>query len=106
MLCCCYCDPPYLITCAAYNERDGWNEQSERDLLAYLDALNERGIKFALSNVLAGKGKTNDILSAWAEKYRVIHLDHKYSNSSYQRKDRSGGEDEVLVVNYGKCVNY
>lgn len=25
-----YCDPPYLITCATYNERGGWNEACER----------------------------------------------------------------------------
>jgi adenine-specific DNA-methyltransferase len=97
-----YCDPPYLITCATYNEQDGWNEQHERDLLASLDGLNERGIRFALSNVLSSKGRTNDILAAWAARYRVIHLDYKYSNSNYQRKDRNGTEDEVLIVNYGE----
>jgi DNA adenine methylase Dam len=95
-----YCDPPYLITCASYNEQDGWNERSERDLLAFLDGLNERGIRFALSNALSSKGRTNDILSAWAANYRVIHLNYKYSNSNYQRKDRNGAEDEVLIVNY------
>ncbi|MDR2034112.1 MAG: Dam family site-specific DNA-(adenine-N6)-methyltransferase [Helicobacteraceae bacterium] len=99
-----YCDPPYLITCATYNEQDGWNEQSERDLLAFLDGLNERGIKFALSNVLSSKGKTNEILAEWLRRnqYRAIHLDYKYSNSNYQRKDRSGVEDEVLITNYGE----
>jgi DNA adenine methylase Dam len=97
-----YCDPPYLITCATYNEQDGWNEQSERDLYATLDALNERHIKFALSNVLSSKSKTNAILAEWATKYRTIHLDYKYSNSNYQRKDRNGTEDEVLIVNYGE----
>ena len=99
-----YCDPPYLITCATYNEQNGWNEQCERDLLAFLDELNERGIKFALSNVLNSKGKTNRILAEWLNRnqYRTIHLDYKYSNSNYQRKDRSGVEDEVLIVNYGK----
>jgi adenine-specific DNA-methyltransferase len=99
-----YCDPPYLITCATYNEQDGWNEQSERDLLAFLDGLNERDIKFALSNVLSSKGKTNEILAEWLRhnQYRTIHLDYKYSNSNYQRKDRSGIEDEVLIINYGE----
>ena len=46
-----YCDPPYLITCATYNEQDGWNETKEQELLELLDTLNERGVKFALSNV-------------------------------------------------------
>lgn len=37
-----YVDPPYLITCATYNEQGGWNEESERDLLAFLDTLAEK----------------------------------------------------------------
>jgi len=97
-----YCDPPYLITCATYNEQDGWNEQCERDLLATLDALNERHIKFALSNVLSSKGKTNTILTEWLNqrKYRTIHLDYSYSNSNYHTKDKTDSTDEVLIINY------
>ena len=41
-----YCDPPYLITCASYNEQDGWNETQERQLFELLDNLNEREIRF------------------------------------------------------------
>lgn len=52
-----YADPPYLITCATYNEQGGWTENDEKDLLAFLDNLNENRIKFALSNVLSSKGK-------------------------------------------------
>ena len=36
-----YCDPPYLVTCASYNESDGWNETLENDLLKLLDDLND-----------------------------------------------------------------
>jgi site-specific DNA-adenine methylase len=99
-----YCDPPYLITCATYNEQDGWNEDLERNLLAYLDGLHERGICFALSNVLCSKGKKNKILLNWIKtnttKYRVIYLDYNYSNSNYQTKDKTASAEEVLVVNY------
>lgn len=99
-----YVDPPYLITCATYNEQDGWNEVLERELLKYLDVLHERGIKFALSNVLSSKGKTNSILMDWVNtnigKYHVIYLDYTYSNSNYQTKDRTSKTDEVLIVNY------
>ena len=99
-----YADPPYLITCATYNEQDGWNETLERELLQYLDNLHERGIRFALSNVLNSKGKTNHILMDWVNanigQYRVIYLDYTYSNSSYQTKDRTSKTDEVLIVNY------
>jgi adenine-specific DNA-methyltransferase len=100
-----YCDPPYLFTCATYNEQGGWNEQCEKDLLAFLDNLDKHKIKFALSNVLRSKGKNNEMLEAWAAKYHIIHLDCKYSNSNYQRKDRSGNEDEVLIINYKEYIN-
>ena len=95
-----YCDPPYLITCATYNEKDGWNEQRERDLLNLLDNLNSRSVKFALSNVLFSKGKTNDILIEWSKKYNVHHLDYTYQNCNYHTKDKESKPDEVLITNY------
>ena len=52
-----YADPPYLITCATYNEQEGWTEQDEKDLLVYLENLDKKGVRFALSNVLESKGK-------------------------------------------------
>lgn len=95
-----YCDPPYLIACAAYNEQDGWNERCERDLLALLDRLNKRNIRFALSNVLSSKGKTNNILAEWAVKYKTVRLDYNYANSNYHTKDKTKSTDEVLIINY------
>ena len=98
-----YADPPYLITCASYNENGGWNEESEYRLLEILDACNKKGIKFALSNVLENKGKKNDILIAWAEKnnYNIHHLNMTYSNCNYHALDKSSGTtDEVLITNY------
>lgn len=95
-----YCDPPYLITCATYNEKDGWNENSERKLLELLDKLNSQNVKFALSNVLFSKGKTNDILIEWSKKYNVHHLDYTYQNCNYHTKDKESKPDEVLITNY------
>lgn len=98
-----YADPPYLITCATYNEQGGWNEDKERALYKFLDKANEQGIRFALSNVLRSKGKENAILLKWLKdnpQYRAISLDYNYSNSNYQTKDRSSGSEEVLIVNY------
>lgn len=97
-----YADPPYLITCATYNEQSGWTENDERDLLHYLEQLDERGIRFALSNVLESKGKVNEILSDWIKKhknYRAIPLEYDYTNSNYHTK-KDGVTKEVLVVNY------
>ena len=61
-----YCDPPYLITTGSYNDGKrgfkDWTETEDADLLSLLDKLNDRGILFALSNVFAHKGQTNDAL--------------------------------------------
>lgn len=96
-----YCDPPYLVTCASYNEQDGWNKTKERELLELLDNLNARGIKFALSNVLENKGKTNEILKVWTEKYNVHYLNYSYGNCNYHAKDKSENSTvEVLITNY------
>jgi DNA adenine methylase Dam len=95
-----YCDPPYLITCATYNEKDGWNINSEKRLLSLLDELNEHDIKFGLSNVLFSKGKTNDMLIEWSKKYNVNHLDYTYQNCNYHTKDKDSKPDEVLITNF------
>jgi len=98
-----YADPPYLITCASYNELDGWNENNEIDLLKMLDKLNEQNVKFALSNVLSAKGKTNFVLTNWLAKnpeYKCHHLNFDYKNSNYHKADKINKADEVLITNY------
>lgn len=99
-----YADPPYLITCATYNEQGGWSEDAERDLLAFLDRLHKHHIPFALSNVLRSKGKENCLLADWLKKntgiYRAVPLSHSYANSNYQTKDKSSVSEEVLILNY------
>ena len=98
-----YADPPYLITCATYNEQGGWTDTLEYDLYAFLDELHAHHIRFALSNVLSCKGKTNTILAKWLAdnpQYNCHHLNYKYSNSNYQVKDRTSVSDEVLITNY------
>ena len=98
-----YADPPYLITCATYNEQGGWNDDLENALYIYLDELNAHNIRFALSNVLTSKGKVNNILREWLAnnpQYICHHLNYNYSNSNYHTLDRRTGSDEVLITNY------
>lgn len=97
-----YCDPPYLITTGSYNDGNrgfkNWTSTDEKELLSYLDRLNSKGVKFALSNVLEHKGKNNDILEEWCKKYNTHYLKSDYSNSSYNTA--RGVSKEVLITNY------
>lgn len=97
-----YCDPPYLITQATYNERGGWSERDEESLLTFLDGVHSSGRKFALSNVLKAKGVTNGLLQKWAENpdYHVHYLKMSYDNSNYRRAARGSDTVEVLITNY------
>lgn len=95
-----YLDPPYLITCASYNEQGGWNEEEEYSLLSFCDNLNNNNIKFALSNVLEHKGLKNEILMKWANSYKIHYLNHNYNNCNYQDKNKDSKTIEVLITNY------
>jgi len=103
-----YCDPPYLITTGTYNDGKrgfkGWSEKEEKALLKKLDELDKQGIKFALSNVLEHKGKSNSILKEWLKsnpKYKTNYLKFNYSNSNYQTLVRDKDASvEVLITNY------
>lgn len=90
-----YCDPPYLITDAAYNSH--WDKQEFTKLLILLDQLNESGTKWGLSEVIFHKGKENDVLREWMDKYKVHYINSDYSNCNYQT---SGTSVEVYVYNY------
>lgn len=95
-----YCDPPYLITNANYNKY--WNNDEEMRFLAKLDELNNKGIKFALSNVIEHKGRINEILLDWCIKYNVHDMNHNYSNGFVHVKNGNNKKEtlEVLIVNY------
>ena len=97
-----YCDPPYLITTAGYNENRMWTDKEEKDLLNFLKELDKKGLKFALSNVLESKNKENKILKDWISEnnFYCNYLKKDYSNSNYQRKAKDSVSVEVLVTNY------
>ena len=98
-----YCDPPYLISNASYNDGKrgfkNWGEKEEEQLLDLLDYLNKKGVKFALSNVLTHKGMTNEKLIEWSKKYKIKYIEKTYNNSSYQRKNKDKKTQEVLICN-------
>lgn len=95
-----YVDSPYLITTATYNEKDGWNEDTENCLYRELDRVNKVGGKFAVSNVIEHKGRSNEILKEWMKKYNVHYLNYNYKNCSYHGKETDKPTIEVLITNY------
>lgn len=90
-----YLDPPYLITFSEYNKL--WNEESERRLLRVLDALNERGIRFAISNVTHYKGRVNNIFLDWSNQYNIYPIKSNYISF---RDNTIKQFNEVLVTNF------
>lgn len=102
-----YVDPPYLISNAIYNDgpkavNSRWDIQDEIDLYNYLDKANEQGIKWAVSNVVAHKGKENVTLIEWAEKYNVYDIYSDYSKAVYNKIKTEEPTIEVLITNYDK----
>lgn len=90
-----YLDPPYLITFSEYNKL--WNEDAERDLLALLNNLNERGVNFAISNVTHYRGRTNTLFLEWSAQYHT----HSIKSNYISFNDNSIKQfSEVLVTNY------
>lgn len=103
-----YCDPPYLITTGSYNDGNrgikDWTVDDEKKLLTILDDLNDKGVKFALSNVLIANDKKNDILNEWSKKYTVYIIKNTFNNSNYRRKKKND-TIEVLITNYEEEQN-
>ncbi len=90
-----YLDPPYLISASEYNRI--WSEKNERELLNLLDVLHKKSVKFAISNLIEHKGRTNDIFKAWAKNYHVHVVKSNYI--SYHDNTQKNST-EVLVTNY------
>jgi len=90
-----YLDPPYLISASEYNKL--WNQESEADLLKVIDALDKKGVKFALSNVTHYNGSKNDLLLKWMKKYKVHKIESNYIN--YHNNGKKVIK-EVLITNY------
>ena len=90
-----YFDPPYLITSGEYNKY--WNDNKEKEFLNFLDILNKKKIRWALSNVTNYRGKQNKILIDWMKKYKSSRVNSNYisfnDNSIKTFK-------EVLIYNY------
>ena len=95
-----FLDPPYLISMSEYNKL--WNEDKEKELCEFLDHLNEKGVKFGITNLITHKGKENNTFKKWSEKYITYPISSNYIsfNDNTIKKDSK----EVFVTNYSKDV--
>ena len=96
-------DLPYANTDATYNEvrdKDGWGEEQDYEFFKFCEKLNEKGFRFAISNVFCNKGLKNNHLKEWCEKNNFIvhHLNMKYASHGVD----NNFTDEVLICNYGE----
>lgn len=92
-----FLDPPYLISMSEYNKL--WNEDKEKELCAFLDELDAKGVKFGITNLITHKGNTNATFADWAKKYIIYDIQSNYISFN----DNTIKEDtkEVFVTNYG-----
>ena len=90
-----YVDPPYLISNSEYNKY--WTEDDDLTLYGELDRLNDKKIKFVLSNILSHKGLENKILKKWSKKYNLQHISSNYISyhDNSQKKSK-----EVVITNF------
>lgn len=89
-------DPPYLISMSEYNKL--WNDKKEDELCEYLDSLNDRGIKFGITNLITHKGKVNQRFLEWSKKYCAYDVKSNYI--SFNDNTIKADSQEVFVTNY------
>lgn len=91
-----FLDPPYLISSSEYNKL--WNEKNEKELCKLLDELDNKGVKFGITNLVNHKGKTNEIFLKWSKKYKVYDIKSNYI--SFNDNTIKADSREVFVTNY------
>lgn len=94
-----YLDPPYYNTTATYNENNGWNEKDENNLYEVCEQLNNKHIKFGMSNVFENKEIINHKLIDWCNKNNFnVHTFDKVSYSACGKGNSNA--KEVFITNY------
>ena len=52
--------------------------RKEENYVNFLDQLNDRGVKFGITNLITHKGKENTTFKKWSEKYIVHPISSNY----------------------------
>lgn len=92
-----YLDPPYLISMSEYNKV--WNPDKEQELCDFLDYLNNKGVKFGITNLITHKDRVNNTFWEWSTKYKVYNINSNYI--SFNDNTIKANSKEVFVTNYG-----
>ena len=93
-----YLDPPYRLTCGAYNDGKrgfgGWTKPHEDSLFEYMDKLDKMGVRFLFSYVQGNEEERNENLELWLQSrpYHLIQVG--------EAQGRYGKRKEILVKNY------
>lgn len=93
-----FCDPPYLISNSEYNKF--WDTEKEIELYSLLDELNEKKVRFGITNLLHHKGETNTIFEEWSKKYYSYSIKSNYI--SFNDNTIKQDSKEMFVTNYAK----
>ena len=99
-----YIDPPYLAS--GDNVYKGkWTEEDELELLKYLNKLNDKGIKFMVSNVLRHRDLVNKPLKDFINRNDWVHAINISSGKKIYSLSQITTDDveqtlEVAVTNY------
>lgn len=94
-----YLDPPYLGNDGVYQDGkrgfEGWNYELEHKLYVFMETLNERGIRFMLSNYSIHSKVTNTELSEFIKRngFKIIENDKITKRNRTNRK-------EIIIINY------
>ena len=90
-----YIDPPYLISHSEYNKN--WTEDNDVELYDEINKLNNKNVKFVLSNILTHKGKENKILKKWSKNYQLHYISSNYISYHDNTNKKS---KEIIVTNF------
>ncbi len=95
-----YFDPPYSHSTATYNERNNkWIKDDDLRLLAYCAKLNQKGIKFGISNIFTNNNAENALLKDFCKENALnIFSPSSFTYSACGKGNKS--HKEVFICNY------
>lgn len=100
-----YFDPPYSHSLATYNERNNkWDKNDDLRLLAYCANLNQKGIKFGISNIFTNNNAENALLKDFCKENALnIFSPASFTYSACGKGNKS--HKEVFICNYEVTSN-